>query len=146
MIDYTKRHAKRPARKRCAKCGAVGYYRNGTRRCRMRKFGAGSYCCWGELTPLRKPKAPKVVHAGDRFRERATRQAKAARKSLAKWQRKARLAEKLVHKWELRVAAAERKAQLTDDQVEQIADRMRHAATVQQVRRRIAKAAGVEAI
>lgn len=109
----------------------------------MQKFGAGSYCCWGELMPVRRPKALKVVHAGDQFREKAARQSKAAHTSLAKWQRKTRIAEKLVHKWELRVAAAERKAQYSNEQVEMLATRMRHAQTVQQVRRRIAKAAGI---
>jgi len=142
MIDYTTRSKQRSVRKRCGKCGSVGYYRTGTRRCRMRKFGAGSYCCWGDLVPLRQPRKKATVSHGDRFRKRAVRELTSARKTLRTWERRQRRAEKLVHKWTLRVAQWEKKAQFTDDQVETLRERAAHAAHIQKVRRRLLKAAG----
>lgn len=142
MIDYRMRSNARAVRKRCAKCGSVGYYRKGTRRCRMRKFGAGSYRCWGNLVLLRQPRKKAAVSPADRFRKRAGRQLTSARKTLRTWERRQRRAEKLVHKWTLRVAQWEKKAQFTDDQVETLRERAAHAAHIQKVRRRLLKAAG----
>jgi hypothetical protein len=142
VIDYTKRHLRRPTRKRCQKCGQVGYYNNGTRRCRMRTFGSGSYCCWGTLTPLRTPRLKSPPPAGVRFRQRAARQLTRARQTLRRWEARQRRAEKLAHKWTLRVAQWERKSQYTDEQVEALRQRAAHAAHVQKVQRRLLKAAG----
>lgn len=35
--------------KRCAKCGWVGAARPNVRKCRQRRFGKGSWACWGDL-------------------------------------------------------------------------------------------------
>ena len=137
MTDYSKRHPRRPVRKRCALCGQTGYYHQGTRQCRMRKFGAGSYCCWGDLTPVRKPRPKAVPHAGDRFRQRAAKQFTVAQKTLRRWQSRLKRDQKLVHKWELRLAQWERKASYTDEQVEALRQRAAHAGHVQKVRRRL---------
>lgn len=144
MIDYTKRHPLRSVRKRCTKCGSVGYYRQGTRRCRMRKFGAGSYCCYDVLVTVRKPRPKAVPHAGDRFRHRAVRQVRLARQTLRRWQSRLKRDQKLVHKWELRMAQWERKAQYTDDQVAALQARARHAGHIQKVRRRLIGASGTQ--
>ena len=145
MIDYTTRSKVRTVRTRCGKCGKVGYYRKGHRRCRMRKFGVHSYCCWGDLVPLRQPRKKTTVSPvshGDQFRKRAGRQLTSARKTLRTWERRQRRAEKLVHKWTLRVAQWEKKAEFTDEQVETLRGRAAHAAHIQKVRRRLLKAAG----
>lgn len=54
MIDYGKKSTKRTVRKVCARCGEKGWYRERETKCKRRRFGRGSYCCWGELTRVRR--------------------------------------------------------------------------------------------
>lgn len=41
-------------RKVCTRCGSVGRYRPRERRCKVQRYGKGSYCCWGALAPVEK--------------------------------------------------------------------------------------------
>lgn len=52
--------------KRCEKCGRVAAAKPRERRCKHRRFGAGSYCCWGRLVPVaaRRKAGPPAPTAG----------------------------------------------------------------------------------
>ena len=71
MSDYTQKGPGRGTRRRCAKCGRVGYYEKGAKKCRLLAFGRGSYACWGNLKPIstRAPTGPRTTTAGDELRE-----------------------------------------------------------------------------
>lgn len=141
---YARKSSVRPVRKRCEKCAAVGYYKPGARRCRYRRFGVGSYCCWGTLSSVAKRGPSTEESAGERFRKRAAREAQTARRNWKVWSRRVVRAEKILRKWRLRLKHAEQKALYSDAQVDQIVTRAKHAASVRALRHRIAKAAGVE--
>ncbi len=42
--------------KRCAKCGGTSMVTARERRCKRRTFGVGSYCCWGQLAVVHRPR------------------------------------------------------------------------------------------
>ena len=130
MIDYSKRSAERSAKKQCAKCQQVGYYRTGTRHCRMRKFGINSYCCWGDLTPVRKPvtRPTSESQRGERFRTTIGKQLAHAQQTLKVKRRRLALAERLVDKWERRVNRLTKEASLSDAEINARRQRAQKAA------------------
>lgn len=46
-------------KKRCNRCGRVADIKARQRRCYERRFGKGSYACWGNLEVVRKPRRPR---------------------------------------------------------------------------------------
>ena len=144
MIDYSKRSAKRTAKKRCAKCGQAGYYAKGQRHCLRRKFGIGSHCCWGDLAPVRKPTAPPPTsesQRAERFRATVGKQLATARQTLKVKQRRLAIAERLVEKWERRVNRLTKEAALTDVEIDARRQRAQKAAQesarIGRIRRRL---------
>ena len=131
MIDYSKRSKKRTVKKRCAKCGQVGYYTKGQRHCLRRKFGVGSYCCWGDLAPVRKPSPPAPTSESqrvERFRAMTGKQLAKAQQTLKVKRRRLATAERLVAKWEARVNRLTREAALTDEEIDARRQRAQKAA------------------
>lgn len=112
-------------KKRCTKCGVVGDYSPGQRRCRHRRFGPRSYCCWGHLervVPEKKEK-PMPKHA-ERPQDRAAAEARRCEQMVDRCQRMterciARLANlsKSQRRWQQRANMAHRRAEMTDAQV-----------------------------
>ena len=144
MIDYSKRSKKRTVKKRCAKCQRAGYYAEGIRHCRMRKFGPDSYCCWGDLVPVRKPRATLPIseaQRGERFRATAGKQLAKAQQTLKDKRRRLAIAERLVEKWERRVNRLTKEAGLTDVEIEARRSRAQKAAQesarIGRIRRRL---------
>lgn len=155
-------------RKRCARCGAVERAKPRERRCKAKRFGKGSYCCWGDLVAVRrKPVVPldqklgvgqvltaaqfaerAAAHHGAAYRmrmamgrikaEHRLHDAEAAAKLAA---RALAAAQRRVGKWgKARDRYAAREA-YTDAQVAEVRGRTAKAHQVQAVRRRLAKAA-----
>jgi hypothetical protein len=65
IYDHRNRAMGRTLRKRCAKCGRVGWYSGRQRRCRRWAFGRGSYSCYGDLmtTKRRRREGPTEADA-----------------------------------------------------------------------------------
>lgn len=79
MADRLDRKAAdRPARKRCGKCGKVGWYAKKEWHCKRQAFGPGSFWCYGTLTadPIRRQRAPETeASRGAQYRTKAARKA-----------------------------------------------------------------------
>jgi hypothetical protein len=123
-------------KKRCRKCGAVAVVPTGRRRCYQRKFGKGSYACWGELTRVTRPAKPLITvppgmglgwvlgEEADRamsaaYRAKAERQLKLARQKVTEVTRKIARATTSLRMWERRAAYYAQRASLTDAELAQ---------------------------
>lgn len=144
-------------RKRCARCGAVAVVQSRQTRCYVRKFGKGSYCCWGELSRVERKRRVVVsvrqavqamavrVDTEEQLRAQrgATHRKQAARKLAAAQAGRAKLATRVkrlqtaLRKRQLQVKRLERLAGLTDAEVQAVRERAQHACHVQKVRRRL---------
>lgn len=104
----TRKTAARPARKRCDKCGAVGYHATRARRCRRieRRMGARFYC-YGNLrpAPIARERKPGPTRAQQLERDHARamkmhaaaiRREKLAQTSRRKWWQKIRRLERAI--------------------------------------------------
>lgn len=144
---YTQQTSPSQRRKRCGKCGSVGWYRPRERRCKFTKV-PGGYACWGPLTAIRRRKKPLVptesptlASRGATYRAAAARQlasheraAKALRTRIKRLQTALRKRDAQVRRWT-------REAARTDEQVAAIQARTDHARQVQRMRRRLQKSA-----
>ena len=155
--------------KRCKKCGTVSLATARERKCKVRRFGAGSYCCWGALTPVVKPARPLLVpldgrglgavlteeyqaqvvaERGRLFRETARKAAERATEKAETFVERARVAartarrhEKTAAKWFKRASVAQRRMQASDADVAALMARTAKATQVNTVRHRIRRAA-----
>lgn len=130
-------------KKKCTRCGHVARVRPRQARCRQPRFGRNSYACWGLLEvvrkappPLRYPagrylaepglaqrereetQMPKVGKAGKTSQQVAQEKAAAARRKVDHYTREAKRATTLLHQWQRKLAHYEKRAALTDEQVE----------------------------
>jgi hypothetical protein len=140
LIDYTTREKNRSFKKTCEKCGKVGWYSQGMRNCRFRKFGQGSYCCWGTLLSVAPATPVTVLTDADRnaqYRSVVAKKLAQARDTLAARQTRLKRIETAVAKWEKRVATLERRAARTDEELNAQRERARFAARIQRIRRRV---------
>lgn len=110
-------------KKRCERCGWTGAVPVRRRRCYERRFGRGSYACWGKLArPVvvkkqkeEKPMPSKVVV---RPQDVAQKKLDRARKMIAeKTRQMGRLATSL-REWQSKAARYAKRASMTDVEVE----------------------------
>lgn len=84
-----------------------------------------------------------LVRRGEEWRAAATKQLDKARQRHRDAAEKAKRAEKKMREWTVKIRALEKKARMTDEQVEQVRQRAATAAQVSHVKRRLAKSAGI---
>lgn len=157
-------------RKRCARCGSVGWYRPRVAKCRqttLSQFGTPSYWCYGDLTRVVRTRkvdlwlgpgvglgavlhedyvppanAKRSAYVATQ-RQAAARAVAVAQRQLARWRTKAKLAATKVRYYSRLVARAERAAGKPDARLVQEFDAYQRRLQLGAVRRRLAKAAGV---
>jgi hypothetical protein len=108
-------------RKRCERCGIEATVPARQRKCHERKFGRGSYCCWGRLTVVVAAKKEKRMKANAttenakrRPQDVSQKKLEHARKMVSeKTRAMARLAQQL-RTWERKANYYAKRASMTD--------------------------------
>ncbi len=111
-------------KKRCTRCSVVRDLPARQRNCHARRFGPGSYCCWGSLVTIREPKKEKRMretqpteNARRRPQDVAAKKLEQARKKVSeKTRAMARLATQL-RTWERKANYYAKRASMTDVEV-----------------------------
>ena len=127
-----------PVRKRCRRCGWTGLARLRQRHCHQRRFGKGSWACWGELERAgvgrpaqQQPEVPLPAGRGigwylteeamaasyEAKRQQATKDLAHARRKMAEAATRIRRATTSLKMWERRAAHYARRASLTDAEI-----------------------------
>lgn len=105
-------------RKRCATCGYIGMVKATQRHCYRRKFGKGSFSCWGDLSAVaaevRTPK-PKPSPQEDAERKLAV-----ARKNVSQRTAALKRLTTSLRFWQRKVTYYTMRASLTDAELEQM--------------------------
>ena len=111
-------------KKQCSLCHVIADVPARQRKCHERRFGRGSYCCWGRLVKVITPKKekkpmPENVNVENRARPQDIAQKKLehARKMVTvKMKTMTRLATQL-RAWEKKASYYARRASLTDAEI-----------------------------
>lgn len=132
MSGYDTKSASRTTKKRCGKCGKVGWFRPRERRCKrtaLRGFGkfAGLYYCLGELMTVDPPTGVgRTVRAAVRAARRATerrpqavaaRQLRATRTAITRTRTAIRKATGRLRRLEAKAERLAARAVMTDEEV-----------------------------
>ena len=124
--------------KQCQRCGWSGPVRPRERRCKQRRFGQGSYACWGQLLTVRRPEPAKAASQNarperqpKRPQEKSATKRDAARRrvsaleaqvetataTIANAYRSIKRWRQLITEWERRADYHGRRASMTDDEL-----------------------------
>jgi hypothetical protein len=128
--------APRKVRKRCAQCGWTGKVSERQLHCHARRFGKGSFACWGQLVTVvrarRNPDAvptPAGVGVGwqlgeeaeaqrmEQYRTKAKAELEKARKRLNAAIEDVSSATERLLRWRTQVARLEKKSMMTDAEI-----------------------------
>jgi hypothetical protein len=123
-------------RRMCVKCGWKGSVAPRQKHCYQRRFGKGSYACWGTLVDLpRKQRNPVAVPTPEglgvgwqlgeeaeaqrmeQFREQARKELARARKHLDAAIEDVTRATRRLELWRSKIVRLERKTQMTDAEI-----------------------------
>ena len=124
-------------KKICTTCLHEGLYLPRERVCQHRKFGPRSYWCGGALKATARPRKPLTVSAPQREQRALLR----AQRQVLKTRTRIKRLTTALRKWERRVRHYERRLVMSDEQRQAERARLKTAAQVQSVRRRLLKSA-----
>lgn len=130
-------------KKRCERCGNVKDVRARQRKCHERRFGPGSYCCWGRLVVVKEPRKEA------RMRRRSSTENAARRSPQAVAKKKQEHAEKMIDEkvlamarimkqiqaWRRKAIYYDKRARMTDAEIAAEAQK-RHEAKARRPKRR----------
>ena len=118
MTKTTERHRRTLGwpRMRCEACGSVRRTNPRHKRCRLRRFGQGSYACWGRLVPATR-KAVTVVMM-KRPQDVAQQKLDRARRMVTEKTRAMKRLATSLRLWEGRARYYAQRASLTDAEIE----------------------------
>src|SRR4051812_3550987 len=121
-------------RKVCQRCGAVADVKPRVVRCRVRRFGPSSYCCWGRLVrqaPVTRP-MPKTLTP----QEIAVRRFVYARKKVAEKTKQLVVLTRAIQRWERRATRYAEVAALTEGELMRLRLKRSEAAKKRKTSRR----------
>jgi hypothetical protein len=153
-------------KKRCDRCGHVSLVKVRDRRCRQRRFGRGSYACWGLLSLVKRKKKEAVVGSTSPLvtdgsldfgqlapakrklssQEQAAKKLTHARKMIGEKTKALRRLATSLRLWERRAAYYAKRASMTDAEVaaEKVKREQATAARRQKAQRRAIKVGGLK--